>query len=174
MKVDNIFLKKLFKTIPNLLGSKYTYDIIRLLFGTVFIYAGAAKIVNPKAFANIISQYNLVPEILLAPVAIILPLIEILAGIGLILNVRGSLTTILSLLIMFVVILWYGIIKDLDIDCGCFSAEEMKGINNLRQAFYRDIIMIIGVFYLYAYKYFKNDRGVSPNKIFTKFKEVLG
>ena len=47
-----------------------------------------------------------------------------------------------SLLVLFVSVLWYGILKDLNVDCGCFSAEELKGQAGLWKAFYRDLVML--------------------------------
>jgi len=126
----------------------------RLVLGTVFIYAGFIKLIDPKAFAVTVSQYDIVPQILLAPVAVGLPALEFLAGLGLIMNIRGSLAVIFSLLLMFVSVLGYGILNNLNVDCGCFSEEDMKGFNSLRIAFYRDIIMILIATYIYAYKRF--------------------
>ena len=126
--------------------------LIRLVLGLVFVYAGAVKLVDPKAFAKVISQYDIVPEFLLAPFAIGLPALEFLAGLGLLFNIRGSLAVISALLVIFILVLGYGILNSLDIDCGCFSPEELDARNNLQQAFYRDLLMIGAVFYLYAYK----------------------
>jgi uncharacterized membrane protein YphA (DoxX/SURF4 family) len=100
--------------------------LVRLGLGIIFIYAGVVKLSAPKAFARIISQYNLIPDSLLPFAAIGLPALEVLAGIGVILAVRGSLSLLLSLLVFFVLILWYGILGNLDVDCGCFSAEDLK------------------------------------------------
>jgi hypothetical protein len=87
---------------------------------------------------------------LLAPVAIGLPALEFLAGLGLIFAIRGSLSIIFGLLITFVIVLWYGILHNLNIDCGCFSPEEIKGYTSLRHALYRDIVMIAATIYLYV------------------------
>ena len=134
----------------------------RVVLGTVFVYAGFIKLIDPKAFAVSISQYDIVPQILLAPVAIGLPALEFLAGLGLIMNIRGSLTVIFSLLLLFLSVLGYGILNNLNVDCGCFSEEDMKGFNSLRIAFYRDIIMILIASYIYAYKRFTT-RQIQPH-----------
>jgi uncharacterized membrane protein YphA (DoxX/SURF4 family) len=126
----------------------------RVVLGTVFVYAGFIKLIDPKAFAVSISQYDIVPQILLAPAAIGLPALELLAGLGLIMNIRGSLTVIFSLLFLFVSVLGYGILNNLNVDCGCFSEDDIKGFNSLRTAFYRDIIMIVIAFYIYVYRRF--------------------
>ncbi len=98
------------------------------------------------------SVYELVPESLLVPVAIGLPALELIAGLGMIFDVRGSLTTILSLLVLFAFVLWFGILKDLDIDCGCFSVEELNVHADLRSALYRDLGMIATALYLFWWR----------------------
>jgi uncharacterized membrane protein YphA (DoxX/SURF4 family) len=149
------------KMMKRIIASPWPYRIIRFIIGTIFIYAGAVKLIDPKAFAHSISTYGLVPEILLAPLAIGLPALEVLAGIGLIFNIRGSLTVIFSMLIMFVIVLWYGILKDLNIDCGCFTPEDIIAQNSLKIAFYRDLVMIGAVLYMYLYRYTHSQRRFS-------------
>ncbi len=136
-KIDRDYIIKKFR-------SPWPALIIRLILGSVFIYAGFAKIIDPKAFAKVISHYDIIPEILLAPVAIGLPVIELLAGLGLMFNARGSLPVILALLIAFTIVLGYGIHNNLHIDCGCFSPEEITDQNNLKSALYRDLVMLLG------------------------------
>ncbi len=146
-----MFIKGALNFTKKFVSSPLSYITVRLILGSVFAYAGFVKLLDPKAFASIISQYGLVPQSLLV-------LIELLAGLGLIFNIRGSLTAIFGLLVMFIFVLWYGILRDLNIDCGCFTVEELKGINSLKQAFYRDIIMIIGILYLFIYKRIKIEK----------------
>ncbi len=147
------------KMFAHLLGSLWLYRLTRIFIGSIFIYAGAMKLFDPKAFAATISQYGLVPEILLAPVAICLPVLEVIAGAGLIFHIRWSLSVIFSLLVMFVFVLWYGILKDLNIDCGCFSPLEISTHNSLRYAFYRDLVMLAGVMYMFFFRRFSlNER----------------
>ena len=135
--------------LKRIIEAPWTYRVIRFILGSIFVYAGFIKLIDPKAFAQTISQYDIVPAFLLAPFAIGLPALEFLAGLGLILNIRGSLSVIFSLLVVFTAVLGYGILNDLNVDCGCFSPEEITGRNNLRQAFYRDLFMIAGVFLLF-------------------------
>ena len=149
--------------------------LIRFILGSMFFYAGVAKLLDPKAFARVISQYDLVPESLLAPIAIGLPVLEVLAGIGLIFAVRGSLSVISGLLVMFVFVLWYGILRNLNIDCGCFSPQELKNYAGLQQALYRDIGMLGGVVYLYVSNWISGVKTIFSlrTKDKTKLKEDL-
>jgi uncharacterized membrane protein YphA (DoxX/SURF4 family) len=155
-----LLLKKTIGYGRKMLFSPWFYRIVRFALGSIFVYAGFIKLIDPKAFAKVISQYDLVPESLLAPVAIGLPVVEFLAGLGLIFAVRGSLSIIFGLLIMFVVVLWYGILSNLDIDCGCFSPEEIKSHASLWHAFYRDLIMIVAVLYLYLLRWVQSGRKI--------------
>lgn len=151
------------ETIKKLFSSGMIYFILRLIIGGLFVYAGILKISNPKAFAKVISQYNLIPESLIVIVTIGLPLLEIAAGAGLIFDVRGSLTAISAMIIMFIAVLWYGILNNLDIDCSCFSIDEQKTHDSLKEAFYRDWGMLGGAMYLYFYRFIT--RGFKIQKI---------
>jgi uncharacterized membrane protein YphA (DoxX/SURF4 family) len=135
--------------------------LLRFVIGGVFVYAGFIKLMDPKSFAKVISQYALIPEMLLAPVAIGLPLLELLAGLGLIFNIRGSLSVIFGMLVLFVLVLWYGILNDLSIDCGCFSPEEIADYNSLKRALYRDLLMIGGSLFIFLQRYIRSDRNLS-------------
>jgi hypothetical protein len=118
------------------------YHCLRLLLAGVFIYAGAVKLSDPRAFAHAIAQYDLAPEALLPLLALGLPALEILAGLGLILEVRGSPGLTIILLLFFLAILGYAILQDLDIDCGCFTPAELDAKQGLRLAWRRDLIML--------------------------------
>lgn len=141
-----------------LILSPRTSRLVGIGLGIIFLYAGLMKLSDPKAFARIISQYDLIPDLLLPVAAIGLPVLELLAGIGVILAVRGSLSLMFSLLALFVSVLWYGILRNLNVDCGCFSLEELKGQAGLWQAFYRDLGMMGGVILLYGSRWFQSDR----------------
>ena len=115
-------------------GLTWLYHGLRLSLAGIFIYAGLIKLLDPRAFAHAIAQYDLGPEGLLPLVAVGLPALELLAGIGLIFEVRGSLTIIAVLLLIFLVILGYAVWHNLDIDCGCFTADELDAQHSVRTA----------------------------------------
>jgi uncharacterized membrane protein YphA (DoxX/SURF4 family) len=135
--------------IKEIIASSWLRFFVRFSIGAVFVYAGFVKLIDPKAFARIISYYNMVPESLLPFVAIGLPALEFFAGLGLVFSIRGSLSVIIVLLMMFSIVLGYGIFNNLNIDCGCFSSEELSQQENLKLAFYRDLILIGGAFFLF-------------------------
>jgi len=120
----------------------WPYRIVRFALAGLFLYGGVIKLFDPKLFAATISAYDLVPEILLPVVAIGLPLIETAAGLLLLFDRSWGLHLITGLLALFVFVLGYGILGDLNVDCGCFGAEELEKLAGLRMAFYRDLLLI--------------------------------
>ena len=60
------------------------------------------------------------------PLAVFLPLLEMIFGLGLLLDIKGSLAGITGLLMLFTVILSYGIRLGLDVDCGCFGPQDLE------------------------------------------------
>jgi uncharacterized membrane protein YphA (DoxX/SURF4 family) len=123
-------------------GWTWLYHILRLALAAVFIYAGGVKLLDPRAFAHAIAQYDLVPEVLLPLVAIGLPALELLAGLGLALEIRGSLTVIVILLFVFMGALGHALWHNLDIDCGCFTPAELTARDGLKLALGRDLLML--------------------------------
>jgi len=139
--------------------SPWLYRLTRIVLGCVFICAGGLKLMDPRAFARVISGYDLVPDVLLAPVAIGLPAIEFLAGLGLAFDLRGSLKIVSGLLALFIAVLGYGILTNMDVDCGCFSSEEIHARNSLLIAFYRDLGLMGIVAYLFAWRWVRKRSG---------------
>jgi uncharacterized membrane protein YphA (DoxX/SURF4 family) len=142
-------------SIQDVLFSIWPYRFIRSVIAAIFLWSGLTKIVDPSGFALIIEAYGLIPETWVVPVAVGLPVLELLAGVGLLLDVPGSLALVTGLLACFIAILGYGIILGLDVDCGCFGPEEpeAKIFHGLRRAFYRDLLILAGIVYLYVWRY---------------------
>ena len=136
-------------SLRTILQSRWPDRVIRGILAFLFIYGGGLKLTDPKAFAATLSHYGLMPEMLLPVVAIGLPALEVAAGTALFFNVRGGLTVITGLLVLFVAVLGYGILSDLNVDCGCFGPEEIAGQQSLRQAFIRDLFLIGAAYFLY-------------------------
>jgi uncharacterized membrane protein YphA (DoxX/SURF4 family) len=97
----------------------------RIILGVIFIYAGVVKIMDPSGFARAISNYRLLPELLVNLSAVILPWVEVIAGLSLVFGIwieGGSLVTG-GLLSVFFVALSASLVRGLDISCGCFSTS---------------------------------------------------
>jgi len=135
----------------------WSYRLVRVILATIFLWSGLTKLIDPASFAVIMEAFGLIPESLTMQAAVGLPILEIILAIGLLLDISGSLTIITGLLFMFMAILIYGILIGLDIDCGCFGSEDSKSeiFHGLRPALYRDIMMMVGVVYLYLWRYYR-------------------
>lgn len=150
----------------------WMYKISRLSLGGIFIYAGSIKLLEPKTFAILIEAYGIVPESLLIPVAIILPVLEVAAGIGMLFNIEGSLSVIAGLLVLFIAILGYGIRMGIDVDCGCFGPEdpESEAFHGLKASLYRDLVMLSGIVFMYIWRRY---RAIKPVKITLLIKKTM-
>ena len=124
---------------------KLSGTTLRWLLSGLFIWAGAVKLSAPKTFARSIDAFDLVPEPFLAPVALLLPALEIFIGLAVLRRWRGGLPAMAGLLVMFMAVLGYGIGQNLDVDCGCFSLAEVQTHTSLKTAFLRDLAMLAGV-----------------------------
>jgi uncharacterized membrane protein YphA (DoxX/SURF4 family) len=101
---------------------------IRIVLGMVFLYACAAKIVHPAAFAAIISNYQLLPASLVAPTAVIFPWLEALCGLALICGrfEKGAALLVGLMMTAFIGIALYNGYRGLNVACGCFSLAAAK------------------------------------------------
>jgi putative oxidoreductase len=106
-----------------LLSNKYLLLLSGIVLGGVFIFAGMEKIANPTAFAKSIYNYKLFPQVIINLFAVIVPWIEVTAGILLIFKVhsRENAVILSALLLLFNIIVIISIARGLNIDCGCFG-----------------------------------------------------
>lgn len=123
--------------------------MVRLGLAAIFILAGLLKLKDPGAFAHAIAQYELAPEGVIPLLAIGLPVVELIAGVALLFDMKGSLSVTAALMLLFIIVLGYAVLNDLDIDCGCFTLEEMQEKTTAKQAFYRDLVMLGAIAFLY-------------------------
>ena len=138
----------------NILMTYGTYRLSRWILAVVFLYSGGTKLLDPQSFAVIIDAFGLVPETLIEPIAIGLPLLEITVALGLLFDIRGALAVTTALIVLFMAILVYAVYMGLDIDCGCFGPDdpEAKAFHGLRLALCRDAVIMIGIIFLYIWR----------------------
>ena len=150
----------------------WIYRLCRWVLGVIFIYAGGTKLLEPEIFAVLIDAYGIVPGGLLMPVAVGLPLLEVIAGIGLLFDIHGSLALMTGLLVLFMVVLGYGIWMGLDVDCGCFGPEdpEAEAFHGLRLSLFRDLVMMAGVIFIYGWRRY---RAIRPAGVMVIVNQLL-
>ncbi|MFY9399662.1 MAG: MauE/DoxX family redox-associated membrane protein [Desulfomonilia bacterium] len=100
----------------------------RIVLAAVFIYAGVLKVLDPAGFSEDILNYRLLPGWMVNPVAVVLPWVEIAAGLSLLSGVllQGGALVITGLLAVFASALAISLARGLDISCGCFGASEQS------------------------------------------------
>jgi len=111
-----------------MLKNKTLLVIFRLVLGGLFVYAGVVKVLDPLEFAQNIRNYRLVGQSLSFLAAVVLPWLEILAGVALAAGVwtRASALIITGLLVFFILLTLVTIARGLDVECGCFGALSRK------------------------------------------------
>ena len=111
-----------------MLKNKTLLLVFRLTLGGLFVYAGIFKVLDPLDFAQNIRNYRLVGQSLSFIAAVVLPWLEILAGLALAAGIwkRVSALIISGLLVFFILLTLVTILRGLDVDCGCFGALSRK------------------------------------------------
>jgi len=132
----------------SLISSFWTYRLLRIGIAALFLWAGAVKLGHPTVFARAIAEYSILPDVLIAPVALGIPILEVLAGICVLLDTAFGLRLTFGLLLIFMSVLAFAMFKGMDVDCGCFSAEEIRSQNNLKLTFFRDLVLTGTVLFL--------------------------
>ena len=101
----------------------------RIILGSLFLYAGIAKIVDPMGFSLSIYNYKLLPDGLINVAAILLPWLEVIVGGSLLLGIgaAGGALIATALFSIFAGALTINLIRGLDIACGCFSTAASGG-----------------------------------------------
>ena len=104
---------------------KILFFTLRLILGAVFASASFDKILHPHDFAEVVFNYQILPDGLVNLTAILLPWLELSVGLFLIsgLFLRGAIFTGNALLAVFLAALAFNLARGLDIDCGCFTAS---------------------------------------------------
>ncbi|BDQ33979.1 DoxX family protein [Pseudodesulfovibrio portus] len=134
-----------------LLSGSPAYFILRLILGGLFLYAGILKLSDPEGFAMTINLYGLVTWRMSTLLAYAIPTVEVITGLGLILDLRGALAAVVVQLLGFMCILLYALYIGLDADCGCFGTPRATDNDPTGplQAFLRDGAMLIGCAAIY-------------------------
>ncbi|MDP3283568.1 MAG: MauE/DoxX family redox-associated membrane protein [Desulfobacterales bacterium] len=138
--------------------SMVLYHGARIALGIVFVYASYDKILHPAAFANIIHNYQILPDELINLSAIFLPWLELTIGSFLIIGVwlPGSVFIGDILLIIFFCALIYNKARGLDISCGCFSTSEGESPESTLYLL-RDLSFVVIAVYLFFKVFFISD-----------------
>jgi len=128
--------------------NQYLIVIIRIILGSVFLWASFDKIIDPAKFAKSIANFHVLPFGIENIIAIVLPWLELFIGSGLILGVMvdGSIIITSILLILFNLMIAQAILRGFNIECGCGLKEgQLVGIEKILENF----VYLGGAYILY-------------------------
>jgi len=138
----------------------------RLIMGSVFVFSGFVKAIDPLGFTYKIEDYLRAFggvfesfEVVAFPVAILLSTLELLIGLNILLKIHIKFSSFLALLFMLVMtpLTLYIAIKNPVTDCGCFG--DALVISNWN-TFYKNVALIIIVIVLLIF----NKKIINPLK----------
>jgi uncharacterized membrane protein YphA (DoxX/SURF4 family) len=137
-------------TLSDRLASPWLTVRVQIALGIFFVAAALPKVVDPPAFAHMVYNYRLVPGALVNVMALVLPWIELLAGLALILGIwtRTSAALVGALLGVFVVAISVNLARGNAIDCGCFDVTAAgksvaERLADMRWVVIRDAGMLV-------------------------------
>lgn len=125
---------------------------VQVGLGAIFAVAALPKIADPPSFAHMIYNYRVVPAFAVNALALVMPWVELLAGLALILGVwrRESAAVIGLMLLVFIAAIGFNLVRGHAVDCGCFDVhsagktrEEL--LTDMRWVIVRDLGILLMV-----------------------------
>lgn len=100
---------------------------VQLALGAIFVAAALPKIADPPSFAHMVYNYRILPAGLINISALVMPWVEIVAGLALLLGVwkRPARWIIGLMLAVFMVAISINLLRGNAIDCGCFDVSAV-------------------------------------------------
>jgi putative oxidoreductase len=132
------------------LASPWLTVRVQIALGVFFVAAALPKLVDPPSFAHMIYNYRLVPGAFVNLMALVMPWLELLAGLALILGIwtRASAGLVAGLLLIFIVAISLNLARGNAIDCGCFDVSAAdktaaERLADMRLDILRDLGMLL-------------------------------
>jgi putative oxidoreductase len=122
---------------------KQTALAMRLILGGVFLYSGLVKASSSAQFAIALVPFTFLPTTWLRPVAVLLPLCEMVAGV-LVLTPRTSRVGAGLIFVMcaaFATVLGWALANGIIVSCSCFGGDETPSATKMVIAMGRDLFL---------------------------------
>jgi putative oxidoreductase len=123
---------------------------VQIALGAIFLVAALPKIADPPSFAHMIYNYRLVPGALVNAMALVMPWVELLAGLALILGVWRKESAIVCglLILVFLVAIGVNLARGHAVDCGCFDVHAAgktreEQLSDMRWVLVRDVGILL-------------------------------
>lgn len=99
--------------------------LAREYLAVVFLLACWHKLLDPGAFALDIATYQILPLAFVNAMAIVLPWLELAAGLMLLagLRTRAAAVLVSGMMLMFTIAITISVARGLDMSCGCFASQ---------------------------------------------------
>lgn len=100
--------------------------VLRVIVGSVFVIAGAAKIGHADVFAAQIAAFRILPQAAIGPLALVLPFVEVLLGGYLVVGLYTRLAAWIAVvqLAIFALAIASAVSRGMTISCGCFGPGD--------------------------------------------------
>ena len=101
---------------------------VQFVLAAFFVVAAVAKIADPPGFAHEIHNFRLLPDAAVGAFALVLPWLELLAGVALFLGLwrREAAGLLAVLLVVFIGALGINLARQHPVDCGCFGTSKVE------------------------------------------------
>ncbi|WP_461211112.1 MauE/DoxX family redox-associated membrane protein [Desulfocurvus sp. DL9XJH121] len=125
--------------------------LFRMAFGLMFVAASVSKILYPAEFALVVVNYQILPDMLVNPLALALPWVELVCGLALLTNcfARGAAAILNLLLLVFLGVLWFNVSRGLDVACGCFTVRPEAQGDMIQSAVRDTALLAVGLVVLW-------------------------
>jgi hypothetical protein len=145
------------------LNRSATARVLRLLcrvgLAGLFLWAALPKLAEPGRFMEDLANYRVLPDALLAPVAVGLPILELLCALTLLAGpyVAGSAALTSALLFGFAAAMAQARARGIDLECGCFGAESRAQVS--WEQVLRNVVYALGALWVAV-----SSRGTQPTR----------
>jgi uncharacterized membrane protein YphA (DoxX/SURF4 family) len=100
--------------------------VVRVALGFVFLAAGGLKVGHAENFASQIAGFQILPHPLIAPLALLLPFLELMVGVYLVLGLFTRFAAWFAAFEMavFAVAIASAVVRGISTSCGCFGPQD--------------------------------------------------
>ncbi len=123
--------------------------LLRVALAAVFLYAGVAKLRDAGSFASSIARFRIVPLVLVHPLALGLPPLEVVCALALLWGPwkRQAAFGLFLLTTIFLAALLSAAARGIHVECSCFGAAAGEP---LWSAIARDVVLCAAAVALYV------------------------
>jgi len=117
--------------------------VLRVGLGLIFLVAGGFKIGHAAQFAQEIAAFGLLPQPVIAPLALLMPFLEVMLGVYLVIGLfaRASAWAAALLLLIFDAAITSAVVRGLHLHCGCFGPNDQTVTTWTEVA--RDAVLVV-------------------------------